>query len=102
MGFQPLRCFLETVPGKLLQHITSFATDPPPEVGVVGEGGSRCMVIYRVGPVLQTRFLLSTDPLCERRSFVRNLKQLAHFCNLGDGAILAQTLHTKLAPLAVL
>lgn len=38
MGVQPLWCVLETVPRKLLQHITSFATHPAPEVGVVGGG----------------------------------------------------------------
>lgn len=40
MGFQPLQCFLETMPRKPLQHIMSFATDPPPEVGVVGGHGA--------------------------------------------------------------
>lgn len=50
VGFQPLRCFLETVPGKLLQHITSFATDPPPEVGVVGEGGHGAWSFIELGP----------------------------------------------------
>lgn len=35
VGSQPLWCCLETMPRKRLQHIPSFVTDPPPEVGVV-------------------------------------------------------------------
>lgn len=38
VGFQPLQCFLETVPRKLFQPVISFAPKPPPEAGVVGGG----------------------------------------------------------------
>ena len=82
VGSQPLWCCLETMPRKWLQHIPSFATNPPPEVGVVG--GSWCRVIYRAEPIIQTHFPLSADPLCKRWSLIRNLKHLAHLGNLGD------------------
>lgn len=60
------------------------------------------MVIYRAELIIQTHFLLSTDQLYKRRSFIRNLKQLAHLSNLGDGAIFTQTFRSEVRPLAVL
>lgn len=56
VGFQPLWCFLETVPRKRLQHIPPFATDPPPEVGVVGEGGHGAWSFIELGPYSELIF----------------------------------------------
>lgn len=47
-------------------------------------GGSWSIVIYRAEPIIQTHSLLSADQLYKKRRLMRNVKQLAHFSNLGD------------------
>lgn len=47
-------------------------------------GGSWSIVIYRAEPIIQTHFPLSADQLYKKWRLIRNLKQLAHFSNLGD------------------